>query len=162
MLFNAEIRAPIVEDAERIFRLATLIDDPNDEDELSMFVLAVAKVFPRDVDAPNTLPLVVVIFELAVTKLLPNDEELFSTLLFVVFMFVLAVASEFPREDEELRTLVLVVRIELDSELEAFVTKLLVPVIAARTVEIGLVRLSTSNLPIVPGVLKVEVAAFHI
>jgi hypothetical protein len=63
---------------------------------------------------------------------------------------------------EALRIEVPLASIELDSELEALAIIELVPVIAVKTEEIGLVNVSTTSLPTVPGVVNVEVAAPHI
>ena len=61
MLLSAEIRAPKVLDAERIFRLAMFIDDPNDDEALSTFVLFEANVAPSEDEELRTLVLVVAI-----------------------------------------------------------------------------------------------------
>lgn len=52
-------------------------------------------------------------------------------------------------------------RICTESDEEADVRRLLVPVIAESTEEIGLVKVSAKSLPTVPGVAKVEVATLH-
>lgn len=72
---------------------------------------------------------------------LDSDEEALAT-------FVVSVESE-----------VALATIEAESELDALAMMLLVPVIAERTEETGLVKVSTKRLPTDPGVIKVEVAA---
>ncbi len=76
------------------------------------------------------------------------------------------VSIELDNELDALATLVVSVEsedalasIEADSDDDALVTKLLVPVIAERTEETGLVKVSTKRLPTLPGVTNVEVAA---
>ena len=131
-------------------------------------------------DAERTFRLVVLMFALAVASELPNEVEALAT-------SVPTPRIELDNDDELFKTLLLVVRIELDSELEALarllvsvesevalakidaesdddaeVTRLFVPVIAERTEETGLVKVSTKRLPTDPGVTNVEVAAPHI
>ena len=161
-LFNAAIRAPIVEDAERTFALTRASVAPKDEDALSMVAaLAVTRV-PKVLDADKTEALVFVTLVLTVESVEPKDDDALSTFVFVV-------SIELESDVEALFRLVVSVerddalaRICEESDDEAEPIMLLVPVIADKTEEIGLVMLSTKSLPIDPPVVSVEVAAFQI
>lgn len=79
---------------------------------------------------------------------------------------MLVVRIELESELEALARLVVSVEsevalatIDAESELDALAMMLLVPVMAERTEETGLVKVSTKRLPTDPGVTNVEVAA---
>lgn len=128
-------------DAERTFRLVVL-----------MFALAVASELPNEVEALAT--------SVPTPRIeLDNDDELFKTLLLVVRIDVESEAEALARLVVSVESEVALVRIDAESDEEADVTRLFVPVIAERTEETGLVKVSTKRLPTDPGVTNVEVAA---
>lgn len=117
---------------------------------------------PSVLDAERMFALVVTMLALAVAKELPNDDEAFKTVLLVVRIDEESELDALARLVVSVESEVALAKIDAESDDDAEPIILLVPVIAERTDEIGLVRVSLRRLPTDPGVAKVEVAAFQI
>ena len=101
-------------------------------------------------DAERTLVFVVVMPALAVERDAPRDEDALSTFVFVLVIVVLTPAIDEPKDEDAPSTVPLTVVIWLESEVDAPVTKLLVPVIAERMDDVAVpIRVSVLVLTLV-------------
>ena len=98
-------------------------------------------------EALRTLVLVVVIPVLAVVRDAPSEDDALRTFVLVFVTLVLTVESVEPKDEDAPSTVPLTVVIWLDSEVDAPVTKLLVPVIAERMDDVAVpIRVSVLAL----------------